>query len=133
MDGTGRYVVFLLQTLGTNVSAFSVSEIEIYGVPSATGVKEKKNDLPSSYSLSQNYPNPFNPSTEIQYSIPGSSNVKLIVYNLLGQKVATLVNEQKPAGAYSVKFNASNLSTGIYFYTLRAGNFMTTKKMILLK
>ncbi len=133
LSGTGRYVEILLQSLGTNVTAFSINEIEIYGVPESTGINEKKPELPSEYSLFQNYPNPFNPSTDIQYSIPKTSNVKLIIYNLLGQKIATLVNEQKSAGTYTVQFNASELSTGIYFYTLQAGNFVKTKKMILLK
>ena len=133
LDGTGRYVEFLLQTLGTNVSAFSINEIEIYGVPESTGVVDKGSNLPLSYSLSQNYPNPFNPSTEIRYSIPNATKVILIVYNLLGQKVATLVDAERSPGTYEIKFDSHQLSSGIYFYTLRAGSFLKTKKMILLK
>ncbi len=133
LSGTGRYVIFLLQGLGSNESAFSINEIEVYGVLSATGVKNEKPDLPIKYALSQNFPNPFNPSTEIKYSIPKASNVSLTVYNMLGQKIAGLVNGQKAAGNYTVLFDASKLSSGIYFYTLKAGNFVTTKKMILLK
>ncbi len=109
-------------------------------------------ELPVKFSLSQNYPNPFskgaggNPTTTIKYSIPfviarsgeaatwqSPVNVTLTVYDILGRKVATLVNERKTPGNYSVKFNAFNLPSGIYFYTLRAGNFSTTKKMILMK
>ena len=99
------------------------------------GVKSKeiKNQLPESYSLSQNYPNPFNPSTVINFNLPRVSNVELKVYNLLGQEVATLVNQEMNAGNHDVKFNASSLSSGIYFYTLKAGDFISSKKMLLLK
>ncbi|MBW7889397.1 MAG: T9SS type A sorting domain-containing protein, partial [Bacteroidetes bacterium] len=88
--------------------------------------------------LEQNYPNPFNPSTTIRYSIPEARNhsaiaVTLKVYDLLGKETATLVNEVQEAGNYSVQFNASQLSSGIYFYTLTAGNNISTKKLLLLK
>jgi len=85
------------------------------------------------YSLSQNYPNPFNPTTTISYTIPKNGLVTLKVYDVLGTEVAELVNEVKEAGNYSVTFNASELPSGIYFYTLTSGNFMATKKLILLK
>ncbi len=89
------------------------------------------------YSLSQNFPNPFNPSTEINYAVPNSGFVSLKVFNVLGAEVATLVNSFKNAGNYTITFSggnaAKNLSSGIYFYTLKAGNFIQTKKMILLK
>jgi len=85
------------------------------------------------YTLGQNYPNPFNPSTTIKYSVPELSKVKITLYNLLGEEVATLVNEEKTAGKYSVQFNAASLTSGVYFYRLQAGNFFETKKMILLK
>jgi hypothetical protein len=98
-----------------------------------TDVKENNTALPYSYELAQNYPNPFNPSTVISYSIPNTSNVSIKIFNLLGQEVKTLVNETKAPGNYQVNFNASNLSSGIYFYTLRAGNFYQVKKMMLLK
>ena len=88
---------------------------------------------PSIYSLSQNYPNPFNPTTKIKYSIPNSGIVTLKVFNVLGKEVATLVNEEKPAGSYEVEFNGNELPTGIYFYQLKTGNYSETKKMILLK
>lgn len=87
----------------------------------------------SSYKLEQNYPNPFNPVTEITYLIPVESHVRLKVYNVLGNEVATLVDEEKPAGEYSVKFNASNLSSGVYIYRLQTDYSIITKKMTLIK
>jgi hypothetical protein len=84
-------------------------------------------------SLFQNYPNPFNPSTEIGYGVPGTEYVTLKVYDLLGREVATLVNERKAPGSYSVSFDASGLASGVYFYRLEAGNFMQTKKLIVLR
>ncbi len=98
-----------------------------------TGVKNKGQNNPTSFSLSQNYPNPFNPSTVISYQLPLRSYVTLKIYDILGREVATLVNEVKNAGSYSITFNASNLATGIYFYRLQAGSFVQVRKMILLK
>ncbi|MCL4548894.1 MAG: T9SS type A sorting domain-containing protein, partial [Bacteroidetes bacterium] len=99
-----------------------------------TSVKEIATDeIPSKFELSQNYPNPFNPSTTIGYAMPQAGNVKLTVYNMLGQQVTTLVNGYKQAGTYSVTWNASNLASGIYFYTLQTGAFVVSKKMILIK
>lgn len=92
-----------------------------------------ENELPSDLALYQNFPNPFNPSTTISYSIPEQSYVSLVVYDLIGNKVAELVEQQKQAGKYEIKFDAGNLTSGIYFYTLRAGKFSQTKKLILLK
>ena len=89
--------------------------------------------VPTKFALEQNYPNPFNPSTKIKYSIPTSSKVKLIVYDILGRKVAELVNQVQNAGYYEVNFNASNLSSGVYFYRISYSNQFLTKKMLLLK
>jgi photosystem II stability/assembly factor-like uncharacterized protein len=83
--------------------------------------------------LSQNYPNPFNPTTTIKYSIPTESFVRIKIYNLIGEEVATLVNEEKTIGNYEVEFNATSLPSGIYFYQLKAGKFVETKKMVLMK
>jgi len=83
--------------------------------------------------LKQNFPNPFNPTTIIKFAIPTSGLVTLKVYNVLGKEVATLVNEVKVAGEYSADFNASNLTTGVYFYKLTSGNFSEVKKMMLVK
>jgi hypothetical protein len=91
------------------------------------------NTLPKSIDLFQNYPNPFNPNTVISYSLPTASNVKLIVFNSLGQTVKVLENGFKNAGNYSVNFNATELSSGTYFYKIEAGQFSPIKKMILLK
>ena len=89
--------------------------------------------LPKRFFLSQNYPNPFNPSTTIHYSIPELSFVTLKVYDVLGNEIVTLVNEEKPAEEYNIEFNATSLSSGIYFYKLMAGNYVETKKMLLIK
>jgi hypothetical protein len=88
---------------------------------------------PQSYSLEQNYPNPFNPSTKIRFSIPEQGLVTLKVFNLLGEEVASLINTEMSAGSYEADFKGTEISSGIYFYTLTAGNFVSTKKMILLK
>ncbi|MBK6915048.1 MAG: T9SS type A sorting domain-containing protein [Ignavibacteriales bacterium] len=85
------------------------------------------------YFLSDNYPNPFNPNTSISYSIPENAFVTLKIYDVLGNEVVVLINEQKESGNYQIDFNASELSSGIYYYTLTAGNFTSTKKMILVK
>jgi hypothetical protein len=89
--------------------------------------------IPSVFYLGQNYPNPFNPSTIIAYQLPVGSNVTLKVYDILGKEIATLVNETKEAGSFEVKFDASKLSNGLYLYTLHAGNFTATKKLLLMK
>jgi Secretion system C-terminal sorting domain len=108
---------------------YSYLEVEGIGYVAIEGLKTVVND----YSLNQNYPNPFNPSTIINYSVPKESFVKIKVFDLLGREVKTLINENKTAGNYSVNFNAKNLSSGIYFYTIKAGSFVQTKKMVLLK
>ncbi len=88
---------------------------------------------PEVYTLEQNYPNPFNPTTKISFSIPEAGLVQLKVYNLLGEEVATLSNEEKLPGRYEVVFDANNLSSGVYLYSIRAGNYTESRKMILLK
>jgi hypothetical protein len=98
-----------------------------------TSIENEFVEIPSGFYLSQNYPNPFNPTTRIQYQISSSSNVSLKVYDVLGNEVLTLANEEKPAGYYEVNFTAFQLASGLYFYKLQAGNFSETKKMILLR
>jgi len=93
----------------------------------------KENIVPGEYSLFQNYPNPFNPSTVITYELPVVSNVSLRVFDILGNEVAVLVNEEQQASNHLVTFNAGNLSTGVYFYRLQAGEFVSTKKLVLMK
>ncbi|PIW99122.1 MAG: hypothetical protein COZ80_07030 [Ignavibacteria bacterium CG_4_8_14_3_um_filter_37_9] len=90
-------------------------------------------DINKTYELYQNYPNPFNPSTEITFQIPNNGNVHLKVYNSIGKEVATLVNEYKESGIYSITFNASLLPDGVYYYTISVNQYSSTKKMILLK
>ncbi|HTY01480.1 MAG TPA: T9SS type A sorting domain-containing protein [Bacteroidota bacterium] len=97
------------------------------------GVKLTNSQVPAIYALSQNYPNPFNPSTKINYDLPKDSKVMLVVYDLLGREVATLVNDNQKAGSYTASFNATRLASGIYFYRLTAGTFSQTHKMLLLK
>jgi hypothetical protein len=91
------------------------------------------NSLPGKYSLAQNYPNPFNPSTTISYRVQNTGKVELKIYDLLGRLVSTVVNEEKPAGDYSIKFNASSLASGVYYYRLKVNDFVSTRKMMLLK
>jgi hypothetical protein len=97
-----------------------------------TSIEEEDNSL-TNFSLDQNYPNPFNPSTKISWQSPVSSHQTLKIFDVLGNEVATLVNEYREAGEYEIDFNASGLSSGIYFYKLQAGGFVETKKMILLR
>jgi len=98
-----------------------------------TDIETNEYIIPAKFYLSQNYPNPFNPSTTINYSITKPGFVTLKVYDILGNKVATLVNEEKTAGIFEVEFTAKDLSSGVYFYRLRAGNFVKTKKIVLIK
>jgi hypothetical protein len=98
-----------------------------------TDVDYNDNKIPVAYFLSQNYPNPFNPSTKIRYEIPIESKVLIKVYDILGREVATLVNDYQKAGRYQVEWNAGNLASGVYFYSIKAGDFYSTKKLILLK
>ena len=102
----------------------------VFSVPTGLNNNSEK---PDKFSLSQNYPNPFNPVTKINYSIPKQGFVTLKVYDLIGREVRTLVNEVKASGSYSVDFNASELSSGVYFYKIQAGDFTETKKMMLIK
>ena len=102
-------------------------------IEGATSVKNLNDGIPTEYLLTQNYPNPFNPSTVINYSIPQAGFVKLSVFNLLGEKVATLVDETLQAGNYSVNFNAANLSSGLYIYKLETESFTQSMKMMLMK
>lgn len=130
---------------GTGTITFDATSNQNHGTingatwfPGTTSADNEKNfTQPDQFSLGQNYPNPFNPSTTIKYSIPTSEFVSLKVFDVLGNEVATLVNEEKPAGVYEVEFRSSvgnvQLASGIYFYRLTSGSFVETKKMQLLK
>ena len=114
------------------VSLFS--DIRSFITPSSvSGIEGDGNRLPKAYQLSQNYPNPFNPTTIIRYSIPKAQFVTLTVYNVIGQKVATLANQRQSAGYYEVNFDGDRFASGVYFYILRAGHFVSIQKMLLLK
>jgi len=127
-----------IQSIYVNDSSVFVGIIDagVWRIPLSglTYVKHTKtNSTPIYYRLEQNYPNPFNPSTIIEYSIPIESKIKLEIFDILGRKISTLENKDERAGIHQVKFNASGLASGIYFYQLRAGNIISTKKMLLLK
>src|ERR1035437_9737752 len=121
-------VVFTNELLGAVIKG------KVYGDTSTVvGINDKYPPQPDKFVLSQNYPNPFNPITTINYSLPKAGIVKLTVYNAIGSKVATILNEYKQPGNYSVKFNASILASGIYLYRIESGNYIAAKKFILLK
>jgi hypothetical protein len=107
-----------------------VHEVQLRGV---NVTAENEMGLPEKYSLSQNYPNPFNPTTKIQYALPKAGNVRIDIYSMLGQKVATLVDTHQPAGYHTANFDASQLSSGVYLYNLSTPGFSQTKKMLLIK
>ena len=96
-------------------------------------VSNEGEDIPEEYALSQNYPNPFNPVTQIRYALPEAVYVRLEVRNILGQRVRVLVNERKKAGYHVVSLNGNTLASGVYFYTIEAGDFRQTNKMLLIK
>ena len=124
---------------GDDVYSGTNSGIYHSSISKLLDVKSDKQKLPVDYSLDQNYPNPFNPSTVIRYTLPVESNVKIVLYNSAGQKIRELINSIKPSGVHELNFNAGNLSTGIYFYTIIANssdaklNFRNTKKMLFIK
>lgn len=124
----GSYDIKIMVTDGQDLAVDSF----IVRVDQPTGVEDEFN-IPTEYALAQNYPNPFNPSTTINFSLPSSSQVLLRVYNVLGQEVATLVNEELSVGNHSVSFDATGLATGLYIYTIKAGKFSAVKKMLLVK
>ena len=111
----------------------SIITVNIFG-DKATAIDVSRETLPQTFQLSQNYPNPFNPTTSIRYQVVGTTHVRLAIYDVLGREVTTLVNEEKPAGEYSVTFDGIDLSSGTYFYRLQTDNgFAETKKMVLMK
>jgi hypothetical protein len=95
--------------------------------------EQPKTPVPESFSLAQNFPNPFNPSTQIQFGLPKESHVKLEIFNLLGEQIATLVDRTTQAGYFSEQFDATGLASGLYLYRIQAGDFVDTKKLLLLK
>lgn len=126
-----RYSNVTLQSAGTDGKA--LGDLNWFPEQISTDIKQIDNLLPTEMRLAQNYPNPFNPSTTFTYAIPKLAKVNLTVYNALGQKVKTLIDQKQVAGSHEVTFDASKLTSGIYFFTLEAGDFKQTKKMMLLK
>src|SRR4030095_12690895 len=118
---------------GTETAITATTSFHLIGCGSLVGITPISGTIPSSYVLSQNYPNPFNPTTNIKFSLPKAGNVKMVVFDILGREVTTLVNEFKSAGNYIVDFNAANFASGVYFYNLRVNDFSETKKMLLIK
>ena len=132
LTGAGRYVRMYGMARATQWG-FSLWEFEVYGLPFVTGITDEQAQFPATYNLGQNYPNPFNPSTTISFSLPKASNVKLTIFNVLGQKVAALADKFMEAGVYNIKFDAAHFSSGVYFYRLEAGKYISQKKMLLLR
>ena len=118
--------------VGTFRNPTSRITIDFTAAVNPVSVEEEKTFV-KEYFIEQNYPNPFNPSTKINYGIKKAGNVEISVYNILGNKVATLLNGFKPAGRHSISFNATNLSSGVYFYRINSNGFVETRKMILEK
>lgn len=138
----GNYTI-KASKIGYNTAEYSqLVQIDLVNKPtvdgvnisiSLTGIEKYENIIPEFSTLHQNYPNPFNPTTEIKYAVREIGLVTLKVYDVLGREVTTLVDEEKPSGVYTINFDASNLTSGVYFYSMIAGNFHQTKKMILTK
>lgn len=133
-----KYYSFIDEDVSNGKYQYRLKQIDYDGSFEYSEIIEVEVRLPFDFSLAQNYPNPFNPSTKIKFTIPyvetgHAPSVLLKVYDVLGNEVVTLVNEDKPAGEYEVEFDATALTSGIYFYRLKAGSFIETKKMILIK
>jgi hypothetical protein len=130
--GGGASLVDMLTDTTVTLEDNTATGVRIYASVICPNVLEEKN-IPTAYSLEQNYPNPFNPTTAINYQSPITSYVTLKVFDVLGREVALLVNEKKEAGKYEVEWNAESYPSGVYFYKLVTGNYIETKKMILMK
>ena len=108
-------------------------EIMIRQKMSMMVLSEKVKDIPQSFELSQNYPNPFNPTTVIRYGLPEAAKVRLTVYNVLGEQIAELLNEERGAGYHEVNFNASGIASGVYYYRIETGSFVSVRKLVVVK
>lgn len=130
-DQDGKTDIAIVSSVASGVDSLFV----LYNLGGGTvGIQDQEIvEIPSSFSLAQNFPNPFNPTTTIEFSLPKSGVVTLAVFNILGEQVKTLINEERSAGKQSVNFNANNFASGVYFYRLQTGNLVQTKKMLLLK
>ncbi len=123
--------------MNTGKYQYKLKQLDYDGSFEYSQIIEAVVDVPTIFSLEQNYPNPFNPSTRIKYAIGSRQLITLRVFDVLGNEIATLVNEEKPAGKYEVEFNPESSikqpASGIYFYQLKAGSFIQTKKMLMIK
>jgi len=126
-DGNIYLIVF------QNPSDYGWALLRIYKIKDKVTTNPKEPELPTKFALYQNYPNPFNPSTTIEFDIPERTNVKLIIYDILGREVETLIDKELEPGKYKVNFNAKDLPSGVYFYTLKTPEFTKTNKMLLIK
>ena len=121
-----------LQQLATVLKAY-YGPNGIWWKTNVTGIKYVDFKVPSNYELSQNYPNPFNPTTNINFSVPNAGNVKVVIYDAIGNQVEVLVDEYKAVGNYRVDWNAAKYASGVYFYRMQSNNFTQIKKMVLMK
>jgi PKD repeat protein len=131
--GSNIYIGFRewVTDVANDGASFSLDLVSVSRVN--VGITSFNQELPSTFSLNQNYPNPFNPTTNIQFGLPRNSNVKLIVFDMAGKQISVLLDEYKQAGSYTYSFDGSQLSSGVYFYRIIAGNFVETRKMLLIK
>ncbi len=134
IDSIGYYTSYFYGLIDGTPPPF-LHEARIGGVlfSTSTGVNSAEENLPSGFLLEQNYPNPFNPSTIVRYQLPKSALVNMTVYDILGRRVSVLVNERKNAGVHEVRFDATGLSSSVYFYRLTAGSYVETRKLVLMK
>lgn len=132
VEGNANMNIFVYRGGGNVAVDQEVQQSRIQSITQPVGISNT-NEVADKFSLDQNYPNPFNPTTNIRFSIPTDQNVSLKFYNAMGQEVSTYVDDFLKAGVYNAEFDASNLSSGIYFYTLKTTNFVETKKMMLIK
>jgi hypothetical protein len=124
---------FIISDLPSQKTYYRLKQVDFDGTFEYSSSVEVDGVTPAEFSLKQNYPNPFNPTTKIGFTLPSESNVKISIYNLIGQKITEIVNSRFNAGNYSVDFNAADLSSGIYLYKIEAGSFTSVKKMQLMK
>lgn len=131
ITGDGRSAPFT--TTGSWFASRALCGVIRYVVNTVSGIGKISSEIPNGFRLEQNYPNPFNPTTTIEFAVPEKSKIILKIYNAQGQEITTLANDEYLPGTYSVRWNASELSSGVYFYSIKAGKFSQTKKMLLVK